>query len=68
MSEPELDEVALNVLLADGTDPATALAASIRDQPKPPPSEPPQRSIFTLGWYALAAIFVVVLILRIIGQ
>ncbi len=64
----DIDEVALNVLLAEGIDLPTALVASVRDEPKPPPSEPPKRSVFALGWYMLATIFVVVLALRIIGE
>ncbi len=69
MSEHDdhIDEDALNLFLLQGLDLPTALAASIRDNPKPPPSEPPKRSVFALGWYMLAAIFVVVLALRIIA-
>ncbi|MEX0677103.1 MAG: hypothetical protein WD063_08515 [Pirellulales bacterium] len=49
----ELDEVALNVLLADdGIDPATAFAASQRDQPSP------RRSTVNL-WAVLAGILIV---------
>lgn len=68
MSEHDdnIDEVALNTLLLQGVDFPTALAASVRDEPKPP-SEPPKRSIFTLGWWMLGGLFILVLILRTLG-
>jgi hypothetical protein len=55
----DIDEVALNVLLAEGLDLPTALAASRRDSPSPVPNRgdgPQPAQSLVLVWIVLAII------------
>jgi hypothetical protein len=59
----DIDEVALNVLLAEGLDLPTALAASRRDSPPPVPNQgegPQPAQSPALVWIVLAIIAVFV--------